>query len=58
MEKTITKKKAEFVLAISNLRQWLNALFKIYTKAEWDTKCFPNWIEDFNLKYEKKPFIN
>ena len=52
------QKKAEFVLAISNLRQWLNALFKIYTKAEWDTKCFPNWIDDFNLKYEKKPLIN
>ena len=52
------QKKAEFVLAISNLRQWLNALFKIYTNAEWDTNCFPNWIEDFNLKYEKKPFIN
>ena len=51
-------KKAEFVLAISNLRQWLNALFKIYTKAEWDTKCFPNWIDDFNSKYEKKPLIN
>ena len=52
------QKKAEFVLAISNLRQWLNALFKIYTKAEWDTKCFPNWIDDFNLKYEKKILIN
>ena len=57
-EKDGTQKKAEFVLAISNLRQWLNALFKIYTKAEWDTKCFPNWIDDFNLKYEKKPLIN
>ena len=52
------QKKAEFVLAISNLRQWLNALFKIYNKAEWDTKCFPNWIDDFNLKYEKKILIN
>ena len=27
--------KAEFVLAIPNFRQWLNALFKIYLKANW-----------------------
>ena len=52
------QKKAEFVVAISNLRQWLNALFKIYTKAEWDRKCFPNWIDDLNLEFEKKPLIN
>tara|TARA_B100000902_G_C27166214_1_gene841334 strand:- start:236 stop:760 length:525 start_codon:yes stop_codon:yes gene_type:complete len=52
------QKKAEFVLAISNLRQWLNALFKIYNKAEWDTKCFPNWVDDFSLKPEKKLLIN
>ena len=52
------QKKAEFILAISNLRQWLNALFKIYNKAEWDTKCFPNWIDNFNFKSEKKPLIN
>ena len=58
IEKDINQNKAEFVLAIPNLRQWLNALFKIYTKAEWDRKCFPNWIDDLNLEFEKKPLIN
>ena len=50
--------KAEFVLAIPNLRQWLNALFKIYLKANWDTKFFPVWIDtDISLS-EKKPILN
>ena len=44
----------EFVLAIPNLRQWLNALFKIYLKANWDTKFFPVWIDtDMSLSEEK-----
>ena len=52
------QKKAEFVLAITNLRQWLNALFKIYLKANWDTKFFPGWIDtDISLS-EKKPILN
>ena len=49
--------KAEFVLAIPNLRQWLNALFKIYLKANWDTKFFPVWIDtDMSLSEEKNQF--
>ena len=58
IEKEASQNKAQFVLAISNLRQWLNALFKIYNKAEWDTKCFPNWIDDYNFKSDKKTLIN
>ena len=47
IDKKITyQNRAEFDLAIPNLRQWLNALFKIYKKAEWDTNFFPNWIKD------------
>ena len=50
--------KAEFVLAIPNLRQWLNALFKIYLKASWDTKFFPVWIDTDMSLSEKKPILN
>ena len=52
------QKKAEFVLAIPNLRQWLNALFKIYLKANWDTKFFPVWIDTDMSFSEKKPILN
>ena len=50
--------KAEFVLAIPNLRQWLNALFKIYLKANWDTKFFPSWIDTDMSLSEEKPILN
>ena len=50
--------KAEFVLAIPNLRQWLNALFKIYLKANWDTKFFPGWIDTDMSLSEEKPILN
>ena len=50
--------KAEFVLAIPNLRQWLNALFKIYLKANWDTKFFPVWIDTDMSLSEEKPILN
>ena len=52
------QKKAEFVLAIPNLRQWLNALFKIYLKANWDTKFFPVWIDTDMSLSEEKPILN
>ena len=50
IKKEAYQNKAEFVLAIPNLRQWLNALFKIYLKANWDTNFFPIWIIE-NYKY-------
>jgi len=42
------KHKGVFTLAKPNLRQWLNAVFKIYQKAEWKTDSFPNWMDDTN----------
>tara|TARA_A100001011_G_C14252663_1_gene818612 strand:- start:1002 stop:1532 length:531 start_codon:yes stop_codon:yes gene_type:complete len=58
IKKENTKNKAQFDLAISNLRQLLNAFFKIYKKATWDTEKFPNWIEENILKSEKKSLMN
>ena len=57
-EKITYQNKAEFHLAIPNLRQWLNALFKIYRKAEWDTIFFPNWIRDKDTIMTDEKIIN
>ena len=48
--------QAKFDLATENLRQWLNAICKIYAKAEWDTKAFPLWIKE-NRPDSKKPIL-
>ncbi len=50
--------QARFDLAIPNLRQWLNAVYQIYLKAEWETKAFPRWINDKNLQSDKPFLIN
>ena len=50
--------KAQFILAIANLRLWLKALLRIYKKADWDTKNFPSWLNKDFKEEEKKLFIN
>ena len=49
---------AQFILAISNLRQWLNAFYKIYKKALWDTEIFPNWMKDKEQVLKTKILLN
>jgi len=49
---------AQFILAISNLRQWLNAFYKIYKKALWDTAIFPNWMKDKEQVLKTKILLN
>ena len=53
-----TNNQANFDLAIPNLRQWLNALHKIYLKAEWETKAFPSWLNENNPKSGKNVLLN
>ena len=48
--------QAKFDLATENLRQWLNAICKLYAKAEWDTKAFPLWIKE-NKSHSNKPIL-
>ena len=48
--------QAKFDLATENLRQWLNAVYNIYAKAEWDTKAFPLWIKE-NKPNSNKPIL-
>ena len=57
-EKLTHQNKAEFDLAIPNLRQWLNALFKIYGEAEWGTNFFPSWIRDKDTTMTDEKIIN
>ena len=52
----ITKNQAKFDLATTNLRQWLNAVYRIYLKAEWETKAFPPWLKE-NSSKSKKPIL-
>ena len=57
-EPMATNNQANFDLAIPNLRQWLNALHKIYLKAEWETKAFPSWLNENNPKSGKNILLN
>ena len=52
------KNQATFDLAITNLRQWLNAVHKIYLKAEWETKAFPPWLNENRPKSDKPILLN
>ena len=54
----ITKSQAKFDLATTNLRQWLNAVYKIYLKAEWETKAFPPWLKESSSKSNKPILLN
>lgn len=56
-EKTI-RKRGVFTLEKPNLRQWLNAVFNIYKKAEWNTGVFPDWIDDSNSSAQPSLTIN
>ena len=57
-EPMATNNQANFDLAIPNLRQWLNAIHKIYLKAEWETKAFPPWLTENNPKSGKNILLN
>ena len=57
-ESTLAKNQAKFDLAIANLRQWLNAVYKIYLKAEWETKVFPPWFDNNKPKSNKPILLN
>ena len=50
--------RAKFDLAITNLRQWLNAIYKIYLKADWETKAFPQWLNEKSPKSNKPILLN
>ena len=52
------KQIANFNLATNNLRQWLNAIFKIYRKASWDTKNFPDWLLGSSSRDDKTIILN
>lgn len=57
-EPTAIKNQAKFNLAIANLRQWLNAVYKIYLKAAWETKAFPPWLNENSPKSNKPILLN
>jgi hypothetical protein len=56
-EKTI-RKRGVFTLEKPNLRQWLNAVFNIYKKAEWNTEVFPDWVDDTNSSAQPSLTMN
>ena len=56
--KVSSPKQAKFDLVIENLRRWLNALYKIYIKADWETKAFPLWIRGNRPDTDKPVIMN